>query len=509
MIRTRSFWGQELDTETIAGFAEQLGIPFNDAYGYYKGQQAVRDNNKLTNDEKAIELQNLAYDFDRKLRGIETEQQIAIDFLKTMREKGFSEEEISAYKQMNGITDYDDPITQAELRIKQAEARIQEIEAGGEPPYNSKAYWERESLKAQVRADRAEYNTLYGNPATAIDQAQAESIFTDLGQSRWFSEPGKLQCGEGYNRITEGSGRAGSTYVEKMGLVTKRDNPMVGNGLVIPIGDADVGHIETILSVDEENRTIQTISWNRDLNGSMTIQSYNLDELQSGAKYGNNWGFTDSQLKPEFQKKLLAAGGSLGGQKTYSDGQRAIMDVMDINSLTSTDLKILKENGLTSEDLFGYVTNSKQTLDEDAKAKVQNVYDAIVALKSSPGLSGAVGAGWGTLPFLEGPPSGTPAADFIAKFNLLKDTLAMENLNQLKGALSDKDLEFLRNTATSLNLSNSEATFKQTLQALEDKYASLLSQGTDISSVDSLDSDLNLYQYGTEDPQSTLWDNLP
>jgi hypothetical protein len=64
---------------------------------------------------------------------------------------------------------------------------------------------------------------------------------------------------------------------------------------------------------------------------------------------------------------------------------------------------------------------------------------------------------------------GSSAAELQVEFNTLRDTLALGNIDKLKGAMSDKDIEFLRNTAAALSLSQGEATFIAGLEKIVDK----------------------------------------
>lgn len=59
------------------------------------------------------------------------------------------------------------------------------------------------------------------------------------------------------------------------------------------------------------------------------------------------------------------------------------------------------------------------------------------------------------------------------KVQALKDLLAMANLDKIKGAMSDKDIEFLRNTATYLSTDLSETEFEKTLTEIKNKYANI------------------------------------
>lgn len=134
---------------------------------------------------------------------------------------------------------------------------------------------------------------------------QIKDIFYQPGKSDYGHGEGKRECGEAANDITNGV-KVGNSYASKMAAVTKRNNPQVGNELVIPLNvkdnKKDPGHIEVITLLDKANDTIQTVSWNRDLKGSQTTQTYKISDLNK--KYGTNWGFTDSTLKTKYQKGL-------------------------------------------------------------------------------------------------------------------------------------------------------------------------------------------------------------
>lgn len=111
----------------------------------------------------------------------------------------------------------------------------------------------------------------------------------------------------------------------------------------------------------------------------------------------------------------------------------------------------------------------------------QNLRNIVSDLATMSGKGGAVGMSFQKLipKFIKGGEqfiAGTPAANFKSSFDLLKDSLAMENLGKLKGAMSDKDLEFLRNTGTRLSLSMSESEFNKELNALDERFRNILIQ---------------------------------
>lgn len=110
------------------------------------------------------------------------------------------------------------------------------------------------------------------------------------------------------------------------------------------------------------------------------------------------------------------------------------------------------------------------------KAKIESsqaVYDLAEELKTLSGKGGAIGAGVGktfgaVIPGYSGTAfAGSDRANYEAKFKQLKDTLAASNLDKLKGAMSDKDIEFLRNIGTALNESMSESAFDTELNKVQ------------------------------------------
>lgn len=107
----------------------------------------------------------------------------------------------------------------------------------------------------------------------------------------------------------------------------------------------------------------------------------------------------------------------------------------------------------------------------------QNIVDSIDSLLSHPGLNAAVWFWWQKIwaeynPLIDkttGFVPGTEAFNFARDFNALRDLLAKPGLEWIKWAMSDKDLEFLRNTATSGNLGMSESAFKAELNRIREK----------------------------------------
>lgn len=76
---------------------------------------------------------------------------------------------------------------------------------------------------------------------------------------------------------------------------------------------------------------------------------------------------------------------------------------------------------------------------------------------------------------------GTARANFVTDFNALKSLLSLDGVRYLKGqgAVSDAERALLSQAVTKLNLSQSEAEFKSTLNSIIAKLDSGIIQGTE------------------------------
>jgi len=94
---------------------------------------------------------------------------------------------------------------------------------------------------------------------------------------------------------------------------------------------------------------------------------------------------------------------------------------------------------------------------------------------------------------------GTQSKDFKLKVDQLKNALAKPNLGSLKGAMSDKDLEFIKNIATSLDVSMTDATFNTELEKVINtlKGGIKASGGNVVTEEDVVNSQINSTQSST------------
>ena len=151
----------------------------------------------------------------------------------------------------------------------------------------------------------------------------------------------------------------------------------------------------------------------------------------------------------------------------YTDDVIAVLALAWDMTNTAEAKKTLKENGLTTQDLARFKAG---TIPATAGQKTQaiNVVNQINDMLVWDSLSDAVGTAktpW-FIPW-------TQRKDFEAKFASFRDNLALSNIDKLKWAMSDKDIEFLRNTASSLNLDMSEPEFIKQLNGIKQKYANI------------------------------------
>ena len=164
--------------------------------------------------------------------------------------------------------------------------------------------------------------------------------------------------------------------------------------------------------------------------------------------------------------------------KKFDDNDIALLS--SVAKLDKEGKATLKSNGFTEQDWANFqegllppTTNQKKQAVE-----VLGKINKMLSEDQVDALTDAVGT-------LKTPDwiGGTKRKDFEALFSNLKDSLAMTNLDKLKGAMSDKDIEFLRNTAAAISLDNSEDFFMEQLKELKKKYEDkITSQGGAVTS---------------------------
>lgn len=351
--------GVTMDPRAILNMAQSLNIPPQVAMDYYDAAEGIRTDKSLSQQEQQIKLDQLNEEFKLWNEGYRSQTAQDIQGITKLYSEGKIDKEMAQNLLMGMKIDSSmNPITQLELAHSQADLLaknianeylprelalnlnqkeqnlslgeldmiIKQAEAAGAP---ERVLLELEKARLDLKEKRMEVGFAEQEYANDLDVNAAKQATLLSGPSKYGHGEGKRECGEAYNQLTNGEGgRADNSYQSKMDLVTKQDSPQVGNGLVIPLkigGDLTNGHIETVISSNPITNTIQTVSYNRDGKGSQTIETYNVDDLK--AKYGDNWGFTDSTLKPEFADKLQSVSAPTDNQ--VGEVSRRKQDLID------------------------------------------------------------------------------------------------------------------------------------------------------------------------------------
>lgn len=164
--------------------------------------------------------------------------------------------------------------------------------------------------------------------------------------------------------------------------------------------------------------------------------------------------------------------------KSYTQSQMAQMDALDIKDIKWADEDALASNWLTVTDLYAF-RSDKWEVTKEKRQQFNNILLAIDRLNiddRSKWLDSAVWASFQKffdiweqtfIPWSD-------ASNFARNFDALRDLITLPSLESLKGAMSDKDIQFLRNSATALDLSMSEKEFIKTVKWMQDKYREVL-----------------------------------
>jgi len=349
--------GTTMDMNGLYAMSQTLNIPLETAFSYYQGAENIRNDKTLDQETKAVQLGQLKVDLDNAIRGVTTGQAQNAEYLKGLYSSGASADEISNVKQLLGITDQNDPMYQIELRKATAQTTMEEAKAKnfGKPPlYGEDGYWDYKQGELDYNKSVAEYNELTGN-----DGAYRASMDDVYNSTFPVGEEGGW-CGVYASTISTGPA-VGNMWSEKIQKVVKQDNPTQGNKLLLPIGvqtDAgsapgEYGHVATVLDFDNVTGNITVVESNKDGRqnrgeglGVVSIGIYNINQLQS--QYGENWGFTEGELKGEYKNQIdsekkalkdaLPSGDTVYGKFEQQAKDLGLTDAKDIKKFADDQL---------------------------------------------------------------------------------------------------------------------------------------------------------------------------
>lgn len=187
------------------------------------------------------------------------------------------------------------------------------------------------------------------------------------------------------------------------------------------------------------------------------ISSIALQAMQAGAGAGEITAITNAKSKDE----AIAAAKSLG--------KLARMD-MAIKSATLSNIKAAAQQKAAE-------AGGKLTQEDEFKIDTfKDVITLAQELQTMPGKGQAVGAriGIAAIP-------GTDASTYKAKAEQLINTLAVGNLDKMKGSMSDNDINFLKSIGSGLARNQSEDAWDSELQKIIDNSSTKLSDDYGVS----------------------------
>lgn len=253
--------GQTLTVQGIKNLAGQLNIDFESAFDYYQSVENIRVDKSLSQTEKEIALQDAALELDRKMTNRDLEEVRKVDYLTSMYQSGASQEEISAFKQLSGITDQDDPLYQAELKSAQAKAKIDEALANGEivNPLDKQQYAINQLEIMELMGDMGAYQPTSSKYEVSVQQDGSIDIDVPVGVSIDDPSTGRDegQCGAFVNDML-GIG-VGDTLTSKTKFIDESivvPEPgmayVVSGGYDLGPGKGDSGHIGIVTRVTKD-----------------------------------------------------------------------------------------------------------------------------------------------------------------------------------------------------------------------------------------------------------------
>jgi len=229
------------------------------------------------------------------------------------------------------------------------------------------------------------------------------------------------------------------------------------------------------------------------------IKRYNGNGAYGAASVGldPNKDF-QSQIQDPVKLQLVAsaiarAEGFTGSGQSYNISSAKTVDELD--PLVKNYAQQIVEGTQKFSDIKGDTTQETARLKQEVtnaiplikaqKAESANDIKTMVItlaneLKNSKSLKVATGLSYWTTKI-----PGTGAYSFGQTFNQLRDLLAMGNIDKLKGAMSDKDIEFLRNSATKLSLKLSTNEFVRELNNIITRFNNVSTGGNTTSGTTS------------------------
>ena len=295
LFQTAVDTGNEMDYNTVKGYADQLGLPTDMLMGYYQGAQNIRDDKSLDAAGKQLALQQNAQDLQDQIKGLTTEAAKKIDYIDKQtalwREAGYSPDEINSMRSnlrtQMGVEDQTDPAYLADIAYKNAQIAYSQSNTANNYQdllkkrldYNESMGYEGGAyLPLSTRGGKYQVTT-----STSPDGSTSITVADKDGKPLQPGDHGG-QCAAFVNDLF-GASVFDDLYTQKLskvdfGLTT----PEVGMAIVLPEKGpyAKYGHVVYITGVDAQNQQVNYIDSNSHDDetvdfGSITFQ--NLGQL--------------------------------------------------------------------------------------------------------------------------------------------------------------------------------------------------------------------------------------
>jgi hypothetical protein len=514
--------GTTMTPQSIKQLSSQMNIPFELAFDLYNAAQDIRTDRSMSSEEKQIALADIKFDFDRKLRGIETEQAKSVDSYMRLAQSGqYSSQELQTLAIAMNIPNENNPIFQAKLQMDASAARIQLALENGTPVNPNDIYNQiTNAVTFNASIGQAGQAFIPNESLEGFNVAFEEGKLKITGGDKEF-----YQCGAFVNRVwglpSGGSGGFADSYQDKLdrvasdgfsssGLTNETFGQLVTPGMAFVMGaggDAKpYGHVGIVTSVDAATGTFTTAETN--------IAGDKINESPATEKV-RNFREVDGFVTPP---NATLVGKPSVNSSSYTEAQTLALQTMDPANLTSENKKTIEAIGLQVSDIFEFHSNPNSPIPPEIKDEITSLLQSSFELEEHPGLNNAVGFGLQKIQFGDqsekGFISGTAAQGFKAKFDQFRDSMTLENLDKLTGTISDSDIAFLRNATTSLSLSTSEKEFKNELARLRKGYQRILGEGGSSTGgipqqqvTLSKESTPVLYEFGFTDNDSLIDNN--
>jgi len=430
--------GTIMDYNTIAGYAQQLNLPTDLLMGYYQGTENIRNDKTIDQATKEIQYAQLSQDLSDQVNGLRTTQAANVDYLKQLYRDGASAEIISAFKSAAGITDLNDPVTQAELRYKNAQTAYQQ---------SATASNLQDLLTAQQQ-----YNDIYGaqtyiptGSGYEVTVAPDGSVAVGVVDGQTLDLPGTERredwCGAFTNDVLGTS--FGDSIEQKKSLINSTV-PAAGMAFVQETSDP-YGHVGIVESVDLANGTMTVVesNWQKgeDKKGIVSRRTMNIADAAGFVKPESSYSTTatDDPFSNYFNEYKA---------KGYSDEDARV-----------------KADEKVEEDVFNERTVMGQ-LDQNEVALRE--IEEIFSILESRGAEGRTGLSGSIVSFVPG----TDAYDIEAKLETIKAIIGFEKLQEMRnasktggalGQVSEMENKLLQSVRGSLKIGQSPDEFLESL----------------------------------------------